>query len=168
MDLYIIDYISVSNRSLLHRTPVAAKMIALAAIIALLLVSKSAQLNAIIALAAILTAAFCRIPLKVLVPLMLYPTVFLVILFLSVHGLTIQAALMILMRVFAITGFVVLFLLTTSYPAIFGALGSVLPVPLVAALMFGIGALGWIVEGLLTAAVLGYLNKVYPVMMSEE
>ena len=36
----------------------------------------------------------------------------------------------------------------------------------IAALMFGIGALGWIVEGLLTAAVLGYLNKVYPTMVT--
>ena len=36
----------------------------------------------------------------------------------------------------------------------------------VAALMFGIGALGWIVEGLLTAAILNYLNKVYPTIIS--
>lgn len=136
MDLYIIDYISVSNRSILHRAPVAVKMIGLAVVIAALLVSRSAQVNAAFALAAIVIARWCRIPLKVFVPLMLYPTVFLVVLFLSVRGLTLAAALMILMRVFAVTGFVVLLLLTTSYPAIFGTLGRVLPPPLVAALFF--------------------------------
>ena len=31
-----------------------------------------------------------------------------------------------------------------------------------ALIMFGVGAVGWIVEGLLSAAVLTYLNKVYP------
>jgi energy-coupling factor transporter transmembrane protein EcfT len=136
MDLYIIDYISVSNRSVLHRAPAAAKMIALAAIITLLLVSKSAQVNASIALAVMIIAALCRIPLRVLVPLMLYPTVFLVVLFLSVRGLTVLAVMMLGTRVLAIAGSVVLFILSTSFPAVFGTLGRVLPGFLVAALFF--------------------------------
>lgn len=136
MDLYIIDYISVSGRSPLHRAPAGVKMIALAAIIALLLVSKSSQLNASIALAAIIIALACRIPLRVLVPLMLYPTVFLVMLFLSVRGLTVPVVMMLGTRVVAIAGSVVLFILTTGFPAVFGTLGRVLPGFLVAALFF--------------------------------
>ena len=94
MDLYYIDYISVTNRSFLHRTPVGVKMAALALIIAVLMISKSPTLNGAVAGCAILLALACRIPLTILVPLMLYPTVFLAILFLSAKGLTFAAALM--------------------------------------------------------------------------
>jgi energy-coupling factor transporter transmembrane protein EcfT len=134
VDLYYIDYISVTNRSFLHRTPVGVKMAALALIIAVLMISKSPTLNAAVAGCAILLALACRIPLTILVPLMLYPTLFLAILFLSARGLTLAAATLIVSRVLAITGSVVLFVLSTSYPAIFGALGRVLPGFIVAAL----------------------------------
>lgn len=38
----------------------------------------------------------------------------------------------------------------------------------VAALMFGIGAIGWVAEGLLTAVILTYLNRIYPTVTSDE
>ena len=148
MDLYYIDYISVTNRSFLHRTPVGVKMAALILIIAVLMISKSPTLNGAVAGCAILLALACRIPLTILVPLMLYPTVFLAILFLSAKGLTLAAAALIVSRVLAITGSVVLFVLSTSYPAIFGALGRVLPGFIVAALFFTYRAIFVISDGI--------------------
>ena len=43
-----------------------------------------------------------------------------------------------------------------------GIQGPYLSLTRLAIIMFGVGAVGWIVEGILSAAVLGYLNKVYP------
>ena len=136
MDLYYIDYISVSGRSWLHRAPAGAKMLALVAIIAVLLAFESISVEAGIALGILAMAFSARIPMRLYLPLMFYPVVFLVILFLSIEGLTWHATGIIGLRVLALTGSVVLFLMTTSYPRIFGTLSRVLPGFLVAALFF--------------------------------
>ena len=136
MDLYYIDYISVSGRSWLHRAPAWIKMLALVAIIAVLLAFESISVEAGIALGILAMAVSARIPMRLYLPLILYPVVFLVILFLSIEGLTWHATGIIGLRVLAITGTVVLFLMTTSYPRIFGTLSRVLPGFLVAALFF--------------------------------
>lgn len=141
MDLYYIDYVSVSNRSWLHRLPVAVKMPALVVIIAVLLWLRYALLDAVLVGLVLVLALTARVPMKIFLPLMLYPVVFLLVLFLSVNGLRLSAILLIGFRAFAIAGSVVLFLLTTSFPAIFGALSRVLPGPLVAALFFTYRAL---------------------------
>jgi len=136
MDLHYIDYISVSGRSWLHRAPAWIKMLALVAIIAVLLAFESISVEAGIALGILAMAVSARIPMRLYLPLVLYPVVFLVILFLSIKGLTWHATGIIGLRVLAITGTVVLFLMTTSYPRIFGTLSRVLPGFLVAALFF--------------------------------
>lgn len=136
MDLYYIDFISVAGRSWLHRAPAGVKMLALVAIIAVLLAFESIPVEAGIALGILAMALSARIPMRLYLPLILYPVVFLVILFLSIEGLTWQATGIIGLRVLALTGSVVLFLMTTSYPRIFGTLSRVLPSFLVAALFF--------------------------------
>jgi len=136
MDLYYIDYISVSGRSWLHRAPAGIKMLALVAIITVLLAFESISIEAGIALSILAMAVSARIPMRLYLPLILYPVVFLVILFLSIEGLTWHATGIIGLRVLALTGTVVLFLMTTSYPRIFGTLSRVLPGFLVAALFF--------------------------------
>ena len=134
MDLYYIDFISVSGRSWLHRAPAGAKMIALLAIIAVLLAFENIPVEVGIAIGILAMAFSARIPMRLYLPLILYPVVFLVILFLSIEGLTWHATGIIGLRVLALTGSVVLFLMTTSYPKIFGTLSRVLPSFLVAAL----------------------------------
>ena len=47
-----------------------------------------------------------------------------------------------------------------------GIEGPYLSLTRLAAIMFGVGAVGWIVEGILSAAILGYLHKVYPDVVS--
>lgn len=136
MDLYYIDYVSVSNKSWLSRVPVGVKMLALVVIIGLLLRFENIPFEAAMAIGVVITALTSRVPMRIFLPLMLYPVVFLVVIFLSINGLTISATLVIGLRVLAITGAVVLLLLTTSYPVIFGTLGRVLPGFLVAALFF--------------------------------
>jgi energy-coupling factor transporter transmembrane protein EcfT len=136
MDLHYIDYISVSGRSWLHKAPAWIKMLALVAIIAVLLAFESIPIEAGIALSILAMAVSARIPMRLYLPLMLYPVVFLVILFLSIEGLTWHATGIIGLRVLALTGTVVLFLMTTSYPRIFGTLSRILPSFLVAALFF--------------------------------
>lgn len=136
MDLYYIDYVSVSQRSWLHRLPAGAKMVALAIDIAVLLSLRYALAHAGLAVLVVILALTARLPMRVFLPLMLYPVLFLVVLFLSVNGLFLNAVLLLAFRVLAITGSVVLFLMTTSFPAIFGTLGRVLPASLVAALFF--------------------------------
>lgn len=136
MDLYQIDYISVSGHSWLHRVPAPAKMAALMVIIPVLLTFESVILQIGMLLFILVTAFTTRIPLKVYLPLTLYPVVFLAILFLSVEHATLRAMMMLSVRVFAITGAVILFLLTTSFPTVFGTLGRILPAFLVAALFF--------------------------------
>ena len=136
MDLYYIDFISVSGRSWLHKVPAGIKMPALVAIIAVLLAFESLPIEAGIVIGILAMALSARIPMRLYLPLMLYPVVFLVILFLSIEGLTWYATGVIGLRVLALTGSVVLFLMTTSYPKIFGTLSRVLPSFLVAALFF--------------------------------
>lgn len=43
-----------------------------------------------------------------------------------------------------------------------GIAGPSLSLMRLAIIMFGVGAVGWVVEGILSAAILGYLSKVYP------
>jgi len=43
-----------------------------------------------------------------------------------------------------------------------GIEGPYLSLTRLAIIMFGVGAVGWIVEGILSAAILGYLSRVYP------
>ena len=47
-----------------------------------------------------------------------------------------------------------------------GIEGPYLSLTRLAIIMFGVGAVGWIVEGILSAAILGYLHKVYPDVVS--
>jgi energy-coupling factor transporter transmembrane protein EcfT len=148
MDLYYIDYISVSGRSWLHRLHPAVKMAALVAIIAVLLSLRYALLDLAMAVLVVILALTACLPMRIYLPLMLYPLVFLLVLFISVNGLPLSAALMLGFRVLAITGSVVLFLMTTSFPAIFGTLSRVLPGPLVAALFFTYRALFIISDGI--------------------
>lgn len=136
MDLYYIDYISVYGKSWLHRFPAALKMAALAAVITFLLYTHTAVILAaagIIILAAAITA---RLPMKLYIGLTLYPLLLLIVIFLSTNGLTLLSALTFALRTLAITGSVVLFFLTTSYPAIFSTLSRFLPQFLIAALFF--------------------------------
>ena len=136
MDLHYIDYISVSGRSWLHRAPAWIKMLGLVAIIGVLLAFESIPIEAGIIVGVLAMAVSARLPMRLYLPLMLYPVVFLVILFLSIEGLTWHATGIIGLRVLALTGTVILFLMTTSYPKIFGTLSRVLPGFLVAALFF--------------------------------
>jgi len=148
MDLYYIDFISVSGRSWLHRVSPAAKMSALIIVVVVLLWLRYAVFDLAAALVVIVLALTARLPMRIYLPLMLYPVLFLLILFVSVNGLPLDAALMIGFRVLAITGSVVLFLMTTSFPAIFGTLGRVLPSTLVAALFFTYRAIFIISDGI--------------------
>ena len=136
MDLYYIDYISVSNKSWLHRAPVWLKMMVLIAIIGVLLYFESLRLELAICAAVLIIALTARIPMKVFLLLAAYPVVFLAIIFLSIDRLTLAAVALLGFRVLAITASVILFILSTSYPEIFGTLGRILPDFLVAALFF--------------------------------
>jgi energy-coupling factor transporter transmembrane protein EcfT len=136
MDLYFIDYISVCGESWLHRIPAAAKMIAAAIGLILLLSCKSPLITTAAVMAMIGLALSARLPMKVFLSLMCYPLIFLAIIAISVHGLSLHAAILLITRVLAITGMIVLLLLTTSFPAIFATLGRILPGFLVAALFF--------------------------------
>lgn len=49
-----------------------------------------------------------------------------------------------------------------------GITGSHLDLARLALLMFGIGAIGWVLEGVLSVAVLNYLSRVYPSLLREE
>lgn len=136
MDLYQIDYISVSGHSWLHRAPALAKMLALMVAISVLLIFESVTVQIGMLLSILVIAFTAHIPMKVYLPLILYPVVFLAILFLSVEHATLHVMMIITVRVLGITGAVVLFFLTTSFPAVFGTLGRILPAFLVAALFF--------------------------------
>ena len=136
LDLYYIDFISVAGRSWLHRVPAGIKMLALVVIIGVLLAFESIPIETGIVIGILAMAVSARLPVKLFLTLMLYPVVFLVVLFLSIEGLTWHATAVIGLRVLALTGSVILFLMTTSYPRIFGTLSRVLPGFLVAALFF--------------------------------
>lgn len=136
MNIYLIDQIAVTGKSWLHRLPAWSKLLALVAIIAVALaMPRIPVLTGLLALVLVL-ALSARLPFAVLLPLTLYPVLFLAILFFSVRDLTLAAGLVVGLRVLAITASVIVLLLTTSYPAIFDALGHVLPAVLVAALFF--------------------------------
>jgi energy-coupling factor transporter transmembrane protein EcfT len=136
MDLYYIDYVSVSRKSWLHGIRAEAKMLVLAAVIVVLLSVQSLPLEVGIVFAALIAALSARLPMKIYLPLTLYPVIFLVVLYLSIEGLTLHTALVLGFRVLAVTASVVLFFLSTSYPVVFGVLGRFLPGFLVAALFF--------------------------------
>ncbi len=141
MDLYQIDHVAVSGRGWLNRLPAGVKLIALVVLIGVLLWLRWA-VPVIGVLAALLLAALsARVPLRMLLPLTLYPIVFLLIIFLSTRGLTVEAALLITARVLAITCAVIMLVLSTPYPEIFGALSCFLPRFLIAALFFTYRAL---------------------------
>lgn len=136
MDIFYLDYVAVSGTSGLHRAPAWAKLLALAAMIALLLAASSLYLYAGVLLLCLVLAASARLSLPAYLGLTAYPLLFLALLLFSIDGLTWRVALGLGLRVLAISGGVLLLLFTTSYPAIFAALGRVLPGPLVAALFF--------------------------------
>jgi len=136
MNIHDIDRVSVMGRSWLHRLPAWTKLLALAAVIALVLIIPALSLHAAVLLAMLALAATARLPMGMMLGLTAYPLIFLALIGLSIEGLTPGMALALSARVLALTAAVVLLLLTTSYPAIFAALGRVLPAPLVAALFF--------------------------------
>ena len=136
MDIYYLDYLAVSGRSWLHRLPAQVKLIALACIIGLVLAVHLLPISAAVLVGMLLLAVSARLPLRTYIALTCYPLVFLIILFISMEHVTVFSVLPLVTRVLAITASVILVLLTTSYPAIFGALGHVLPGGLVTALFF--------------------------------
>lgn len=127
MDLYELDYLAVSGQSWLHRLPAGVKLLALAGVLAVVLSIHSLPLYAGVLAVVLLLAASARLPLLTLIALTLYPLVFLAMLMISIEHLTVLSAATLAMRVLASTASIILVLLTTSYPAIFGALGRVLP-----------------------------------------
>ena len=141
MHLYEIDRAAVSGTGPLHRLPAGVKLLLLAVLIALLLSVRSLPLHAGVLLGLLLLALLARVPLVLMLELTAYPLIFLAIIFFSIDGLTLPAALGLAARVLAITAAVILLLLTTSFPALFAALGRVLPGALVAALFFTYRAL---------------------------
>ena len=136
-----MDYLAVSGQSWLHRLPAGVKLLALAGVLAVVLSIHSLPLYAGVLAVVLLLAASARLPLLTLIALTLYPLVFLAMLMISIEHLTVLSAATLAMRVLASTASIILVLLTTSYPAIFGALGRVLPAGFVAALFFTYRAL---------------------------
>ena len=147
MDLYAIDYVSVSGRSWLHRLPAGAKMVALVLLLAVLLPTRVATVPAAALAGLVLLAWSARIPMRLFLLLMLYPLLFLAVLMASLSAVSAPAVMLVMARVLAITAAVVLFLLTTSFPALFALLGRVLPGFLVAALFFTYRSLFLIARG---------------------
>jgi biotin transport system permease protein len=141
MNLYQIDYIAVSGVSPLHRLPAGVKLCVVGLLIAALLLWQAWPVAAAAFGVLLLLAVAAQVPLRSLLALVTYPLVFLAILLLSVRHLSLLAALPLVLRVLAITTAVVLLLLTTTYPAIFSALGRVLPRSMVTALFFTYRAL---------------------------
>jgi len=136
MDLYQIDHVAVSGRSWLHRLPAGAKLLALAALIGALLWLHALIPAAVAFCLVLVAAASARLPWRTYAVLAIYPVFFLIILFVSTRGLTVVSAALLTTRVLAITGAVVLYVLTTPYPDTFAALSRVLPAFLTAALFF--------------------------------
>ncbi|MHB9025295.1 MAG: energy-coupling factor transporter transmembrane component T family protein [Armatimonadota bacterium] len=136
MDIYYIDLISVTHRSWLRRVPAGVKLVIVLAIIGYLLTVESVPVTAGIFAVMLLLALSARVPMSLYLALTFYPIVLLIVLYLSLGELTLASALLFGIRVLAITSTVVLLILTTSYPRIFGALSRVLPGFLVAALFF--------------------------------
>ncbi|HEX2950979.1 MAG TPA: CbiQ family ECF transporter T component [Armatimonadota bacterium] len=158
MDLYYIDYISVSGTSWLHRLPTALKLLALVAVIAVTLSISSFALYVTILLGMILLAISARLPLGTYFALTAYPLLFLALIFFSIDGLTWFIAVVLTSRVLAITATVILVLLTTSYPAIFGTLGRILPGVLVAAFFFTYRSLFIISKSIANARIVLHLR----------
>lgn len=141
MDLYAIDYSAVSGRSWLHRVPPAVKLIAVGLLIGLVLALRHLPVSATVLGCIVVLAVSARVSMRAFVPLTLYPLMFLLVIFISMDGLTLSFALALSTRVLAITASVILLILTTSFPAIFGTLGRVLPQGLVTAMFFTYRAL---------------------------
>ena len=136
MDLYRIDHIAVSGRGWLNHTPASLKLAALVLTIGALLWLRTVVPAACLLAGLLVVALTARLPMRIVAVLTLYPLIFLLVLFLSVRGLTLAAALLITVRVLAITCSVVVLVLSTPYPAVFGVLSRFLPRFLVAALFF--------------------------------
>ncbi|MDD2486732.1 MAG: CbiQ family ECF transporter T component [bacterium] len=136
MDLNYIDYISISGRSWLHRSPAGFKILFLSAVMIILLSVPSWRLPAIVTAVMITIALSARLPLKLVLALSLYPVIFIVIFLFSVSGLTLSILATTSLRIISITLAVVIFFLSTSFPAVFAALGRILPDFLVTALFF--------------------------------
>ena len=136
MDLYYIDYVAVSGRSWLHRLPAGVKLVTMVLVIALVLAIPRWPVASVVLGVMLLLAISARLPLRTLAVLLGYPLIFLVILAFSIKHVTVYAILPLAVRMLAITASVVLVVLTTSYPAIFGALGRIIPGGLVTALFF--------------------------------
>lgn len=136
VDLNYIDYVSVSGRSRLHRVPAEPKALLLLILVTVLLGTSSWRLPAVAIITLIAVAVSARLPFRLLLGLMLYPVLFTVIFLLSVSGLTLPVLAVVLLRVLSITTAVIVFFLSTSFPAVFAALGRVLPAALVTALFF--------------------------------
>ena len=141
MNLYYLDYLAVSGRSWLHHVPAWVKLLTLLIIIGVVLTLQRWPLSAVVLAGMLALAISARLPLRTFIALTVYPLIFLLLLFLSVKHLTVGTAIPLLLRVLAITASVILVLLTTSYPAIFKALGRVLPGELVTTLFFTYRAL---------------------------
>ena len=136
MDIYSVDYLAVSGHSWLHRLPARVKLIALAIIIAVVLAMHLLVVSAAVLAGMLLLAVSARLPLRIVIALICYPLVFIVLLVLSLQHATVWMLVPLVTRVLALTASVILVLLTTSYPAIFNALGHVLPGGFVTALFF--------------------------------
>lgn len=148
MNLYEIDRIAVHGASRLHRLPAGWKLLGVAAVIALVLAMPWWPLHVGVLAAVLLLAVSARLPMPVLLGLTAYPLIFLAILFFSMDGLTPAGAVRLALPVLAITATIITLLLTTSFPALFNALGRVLPAVLVAALFFTYRALFILATGL--------------------
>ena len=148
MDLRYIDYVSVSGRSWLHRLPAFVKLLFVLLVLISALAWPYPLVTGALLASILLMMLSARLPMKTVLALLCYPLLFLVILFLSIDRPHPLALLGMSLRVLAITGSVILLLLTTSYPRIFAALQHVLPSAFVAALFFSYRALFILSDGL--------------------
>lgn len=148
MDLRHIDYISVSGRSWLHQLPAWIKLLLLVIVLTCALCWPYPLLTGSMLVIILLLMVSARLPLKMVASLLVYPLLFLLLLFISIDKPQPMALLAIVLRVLVITSTVVLLLLTTSYPRIFSTLQHVLPGGFIAALFFTYRAIFILSDGL--------------------
>lgn len=121
-----VDRWAYSNAGFLHHAPLVTKTLGAAVLLTMVVATWSPLILVAVVVAIYVLAAVGRLPLRLMATLALYPMAFSALLALT-GGFGLGGGTAIVLKAYAAASVALLVGLTTPYPAIFGALGRVLP-----------------------------------------
>jgi cobalt/nickel transport system permease protein len=122
-----IDYYAQTGTSLLHKTSTWLKLLWALMLVSLVVLSNDLKLFAFVYSALFLYVVFSKLPARIILPLSLYPLIFVALFILSASPITFEFSMLLILKVLVAATSLILLFTTTPYKELFIQLSKILP-----------------------------------------